>query len=157
MSNILGEAKIRYLLTVLLPSNSILTKLQVPELPKKPQGYDFLSEGNAVVGMAPLSVDDHVTKSGYETGTTYGRVSHIKHDCNLPGNSSLTSEYVVVGHKGRLFASKGDSGAFVLNGHGKLAGLLIAGQEELGTAYVTPIMEVIQDIQEVTGHEVTLP
>ena len=116
----------------------------------------FLSEGNAVVDVAQLGMDDYVIKTGYSSGTTYGRLSHIKHDWNLPGNGSLTSEYVVVSHKGRPFAFKGDSGAFVLNQYGKLAGLLVAGQEELGTAYVTPIIEVIPDIQEVTGHEVAL-
>jgi hypothetical protein len=104
-----------------------------------------------------LSIGDYVIKTGYSSGTTYGIVSHIKHDCALSGNSSLTSEYVVVGLVGSPFASKGDSGAFVLNGHGKLAGLLIAGQDLLGTTYVTPITEVIRDIQEVTGHKVTLP
>jgi len=130
---------------------------KVPELPRKPRGFEFLSEGNAVVDVAPLSVGDNVIKSGYSSGMTYGSVSHIKYDCNVPGNSSPTSEYVVVGNKGRPFAFRGDSGAFVLNGHGKLVGLLIAGQEELGTAYVTPIMEVAWDILDVTGHGVTLP
>jgi hypothetical protein len=157
MSGILGKVKTRYVPPVLLPSSSIPTELQVPELPRKPRGFEFLSEGNAVVDVAPLSIDDNVIKSGYSSGTTYGRVSHIKHDCNVPGNSLPTSEYVVVGNKGRPFAFRGDSGAFVLNGHGKLVGLLIAGQEELGTAYVTPITEVAQDILDVTGHGVTLP
>lgn len=88
---------------------------------------------------------------------TYGRVSHIKHDCKLDGNDSVTSEYVVVGQKLMSFAQRGDSGAFVLNGRGRLVGLLIAGQEELNTAYVTPIEEVMRDIQDVTGQKVTLP
>ncbi|KAI9861192.1 MAG: hypothetical protein M1813_005365 [Trichoglossum hirsutum] len=130
---------------------------RVPQLPRKPWEFEYLSEGNAVVDVAPLSMDDNVIKSGYSSGTTYGRVSHIKHDCNVPGNSLPTSEYVVVGNKGRPFAFQGDSGAFVLDGHGRLVGLLIAGQEELGTVYVTPITEVAQDILDVTGHEVTLP
>jgi hypothetical protein len=157
MSNIPGKVTIRYVLTILLLSNTILTELQVPEFLKKPQGYELLSGGSAVIDVAPLGLDDHVIKSGHMSDTTFGRVSHIKHDCDLHGNSSLTSEYVVVGHKGRPFAFEGDSGAFVVNGHGKLVGLLIAGEEKLGTSYVTPIMEVMRDIQEVTGLEVTLP
>jgi hypothetical protein len=157
MSSILGEVRTRYVLPVLLASGSILTELQVPGLERKPPGYEALSEGGAVVGVDQLSMDDYVVKAGYLSGTTYGRHSHIKHDCNLPGNSSLTSEFVVVGHKGRPFALKGDSGAFVLNSYGKLVGLLIAGQEELNTAYVTPMTEVMRDIQQVTGHQVTLP
>ncbi|KAI9860889.1 MAG: hypothetical protein M1813_005567 [Trichoglossum hirsutum] len=130
---------------------------KVPELERAPPGYQVLSEGDAVVGVAQLSMDDYVVKAGYSSGTTYGWFSHIKHDCNLPGNSSLTSEYVIAGHKGRPFALRGDSGAFVLNRHGNLAGLLIAGHEELGIAYVTPMTEVMRDIQQVTGHQVTLP
>ncbi|KAI9762376.1 MAG: hypothetical protein M1840_001269 [Geoglossum simile] len=130
---------------------------KIPEFPGKPLGYDFLSERDVVSSMAPLTLDDHVVKAGSTSRTTYGRVSHIKHDCNIPGNGSITSEYVVVGQKGRPFAFQGDSGAFVVNGNGKLAGILIAGQDQLGTAYVTPITEVMRDIQEVTGHEVTLP
>jgi hypothetical protein len=110
-----------------------------------------------VVDIEPFNVDDLVVKSGSASGVSYGRFSHIKHDCNLPGNKSTTSERVIVGWKRMPFASKGDSGAFVLNSHGKLAGLLIAGQEDLGTAYVTPIQEVMQDIEEVTGCRVTLP
>ncbi|KAI9769452.1 MAG: hypothetical protein M1839_003666 [Geoglossum umbratile] len=120
---------------------------KVPELPGKKPGYTGLSEGDAVVGVAQLSMGDYVVKAGYSSGTTYGELSHIKHDCNLPGNSLPTSEYMVVGDKGRPFALKGDSGAFVLNKYGQLAGLLIAGQEELGTAFVTPMMEVLRDIQ----------
>ena len=157
MSRILGEVRTRYVLPVLLAPGSILTELQVPGLGGAPPGYHALSEGDAVVDVAELSMDDYVVKAGYSSGTTYGWFSHIKHDCNLPGNSSLTSEYVIVGHKGRPFALKGDSGAFVLNRRGGLAGLLIAGHKDLNTAYVTPITEVMQDIQQVTGHQVTLP
>jgi hypothetical protein len=155
MSNILDEVKIRYVLSILLLFNLILMELQVPKLRREPLGYEFLSEGNAVVNIAPLRLDDYIIKSGHIFGTTYGRVSHIKHDCDLLGNSSITSEYVMVGYKGRPFTSRGNSGAFVLNSYGELVGLLIVGQERLSMAYVTSITEVIRDIQEVTGHEVT--
>ncbi|KAI9759457.1 MAG: hypothetical protein M1840_003267, partial [Geoglossum simile] len=141
----------------LLLSDTLLTGWQVPQLYNKPQRYDYLVEENVVDSVAALSLDDRVAKAGYMSNVTYGRVSHIKHDCKLPGKSSNTSEYVVVGQEGRPFAFRGDSGAFVLNSSGDLAGLLIAGQEELGTSYVTPIEEVMRDMAEVTGHEVTLP
>ncbi|KAI9784443.1 MAG: hypothetical protein M1839_002099 [Geoglossum umbratile] len=130
---------------------------KVPEMMGEPLEYEFLSEGDAVVEVAELTLDDYVVKAGYATNTTYGTVSHIQHDCNIPGNSSTTSEYVVVGHKGKAFALGGDSGAFVLNSYGKLVGLLIAGHETLDAVLVTPITEVMQDIQQVTGHQVTLP
>ncbi|KAH0551620.1 hypothetical protein GP486_007161 [Trichoglossum hirsutum] len=132
---------------------------EVPKLPFNPYEYSRLSEGDRVARIAPLGIDDYVVKAGSKTNTTYGRISHIKHDCNLPGNESATttSEYVVVGLEGAAFGSKGDSGAFVLNSYGRLAGLLIAGQEALGTVYVTPIEEVMRDMEKVTGCLVTLP
>ncbi|KAH0558345.1 hypothetical protein GP486_004993 [Trichoglossum hirsutum] len=130
---------------------------EVPRLLFKPLEYSYLSEGNTVTEIAPLSIDEDVMKTGSKTSTTYGRISHIKHDCNIGGNGSTTSEYVVVGREGTLFAAKGDSGAFVLDRRGRLAGLLIAGEEALGTVYVTPIEEVMRDIEEVTGCSVTLP
>ena len=62
------------------------------------------------------------------------------------------------------FSSRGDSGSFVFDADGKLAGLLFAGSEpdfgqgaDLSHGYVIPIGAVIDDIEAMTGGKVSLP
>ena len=69
-----------------------------------------------------------------------------------------------LGDDAHHFSSRGDSGAFVLDADGKLAGLLFAGSEpvfgqgaDMRHGYAIPIGLVFEDIATMTGGKVSLP
>jgi hypothetical protein len=101
--------------------------------------------------VTELNTEDVMVKAGYKTNIIYGYFSHIKDDYNLPNSTLITSEHIYISHDGLLFAMKDDFRAFVLNQARVLIGLLITGNERAGMIYVTPMVEVLRDIQEVTG------
>ena len=105
---------------------------------------------------APLTIGDIVIKFGKSTGTTVGVVNGIKSDVKVPDSPVLTREYTVVGLHGRMFADRGDSGAFVVKADGVLVGMVIAGSLDSNLTYVTPIEAVFEDIAAQTGWEVLL-
>jgi hypothetical protein len=77
-----------------------------------------------------------VFKLGRKSGYTVGRVNGIKtlilrrRDEHSPGKptETVTEDYTIVSEKDEAtFSETGDSGAFILDGEGRLVGLLFAG------------------------------
>lgn len=107
-----------------------------------------------------------VYKMGRTSGMTFGKYSHIEshvemelwvNDENKKPLKRITSEYVFVPLKrdGEEFSREGDSGSWVVDKSGKLAGL-IWGSNALQGSYVTSIADVIVDIEKQTKMEVSL-
>lgn len=109
-------------------------------------------------------------KIGRTTALTVGRYSHLDSAVNmkLPFNSSHTKgneapirfslEHTFVidgGIPGQLFSAGGDSGSWVFDRSGSLAGM-IWGSSAAKATYVTPIGLIIADIEERTGMSVQL-
>ncbi len=114
-----------------------------------PSPESFISE------ICQLRLGDEAMKIGRSTGFTVGTFSYIKSVCRIPGLNCETSEWCFVGDGGH-FADRGDSGSFVLRQDGALGGLLFSGSSE-GHAYVTPIQDVIEDIEQRLECTVKLP
>lgn len=79
-------------------------------------------------------------------------------------NGKVWSAYDIVSANSKDFSMGGDSGSFVLDSDGQLAGLLFAGSEplvgheaDLRHGYVIPIGSVIDNIEAMTGGKVSLP
>ena len=100
-----------------------------------------------------------VVKGGAETGWTRGRVNEIKSGINLLGGPpGGTTEYCVMsGSRSGPFGIKGDSGAWVLRPGGALVGMFIGGNKAGSWSYVTPILDVIKDIEKTLSCSVELP
>jgi hypothetical protein len=106
-----------------------------------------------------------VFKLGRKTGHTVGRLNGIdtlklstkKADGTgkLVEVESVTEEYAIIPVDQVHFSEPGDSGAFILDGHGRLVGLLFAGAN--GDSNATSISkfigveELFEDIKQQTG------
>ncbi len=109
-----------------------------------------------------LDFDKHEHKRfvqiGKRSGVTFGTVNRIRTDVRakeLPGQ--IMREIIVVGDRGNQFCNPGDSGAWVFDQYGALAGMSYGGEDtgDLG-AFVTPIDEVAASILELTGCEMRI-
>lgn len=99
-----------------------------------------------------------VFKGGSKTAWTQGTFNEIKSGVNMPGGpEGGTTEWCIVGSDGRRFSEEGDSGAWVLAVNADLAGILIGGPTTTHCSYVTPIHEVIKDVEASLGCSVSLP
>lgn len=100
-------------------------------------------------------------KWGRSTGYTTGTLNSIKSLVRLPGTDGLSTEWCFIGRDGRSFSCRGDSGSFVVSRDGELGGIVIGGSERgpggFILAYVTPITEVLDDIEEQLGCSVRFP
>lgn len=86
-----------------------------------------------------------------------GFYSHIKSDCQLPGQGGPTREHAFVGeHPLTTFAAGGDSGGLVLSKDLKVVGMLIGGNPPSGHGYVTAIADIAADVKARTGHSLKL-
>lgn len=105
-------------------------------------------------------------KIGRTTGLTVGKYSHIEsHVCvslepnNLDQTPAIrdTDEKVIVRDPSWgsqiSFSSPGDSGAWVIDDDGYLAGL-IWGMNGIGACYYTPITDVVANIEKQNGFKV---
>lgn len=108
--------------------------------------------------METCDIDDEakVYKFGRATQSTEGHFSHLQSEVKLPDSPHKTTEKVSIatGSHGNGFGTKGDSGAWVLDREGRLGGLLIAGNPQIGLVYVTPIGVVFADIEARLGCKV---
>lgn len=86
-------------------------------------------------------------------------MNEIRSQVKLPGGPpGGTSEWCYVGEdEVHSFSRQGDSGAWVTNIIGFLGGLLVGSHTAGGWGYVTPIQDVIEDIEGSLGCEVVLP
>ncbi len=106
-------------------------------------------------------------KIGRSTGITTGEYHGIKSllRTEMPSNHleekpppRITNEHVIISNKDEPFSEDGDSGAWVLNRHGDLVGMIwgAANDREQKYCYFTPIAVLKKDIEEQTGMEVEL-
>lgn len=118
--------------------------LQVKSIPNI-----FDSDTGRVTETCEFDDEAKVYKFGRATLSTEGRFSHIQSEVKLPDSPHKTTEkvFIATGSHGKCFGTNGDSGAWVLDKDGKLGGLLIAGNPQMGLVYVTPIGVVFADIE----------
>ena len=117
------------------------------------------------ISAIPLYSGLEVFKVARTTGLTVGtidrlasyvkviRQSNIKHQAPIRTTLEL---HAVRGGYNRLFNKAGDSGAWILDIFGHLAGLLWGGCEKSNHGYFTPIQLVIDDIEKYSGKKVEI-
>ena len=105
----------------------------------------------ATGNIASLSADMRVLKVGRSTGLTFGTVSGIKAKVQVPGFPYPTAEWTVVGDYDQPFARKGDIGSSVWDEDGNLLGLIWECCPMEGSAFVTPISEILDSLKRITG------
>ncbi|KAJ5138430.1 uncharacterized protein N7515_003278 [Penicillium bovifimosum] len=97
-------------------------------------------------------------KSGRSSQITFGTYSELK--CvmftQVRGDDGQivivpTWEHQIASNRKGDFAEKGDSGSWVFNLQGELVGMLKAGDEAYGTGTMTPMVDIFDDIQSLTG------
>ena len=108
--------------------------------------------------------------AGRTTGLTMGRYSHLDSAVSLPlpfnskhkpGDEAPvrnTYEHLIViegGQPGQFFSRSGDSGSWVFDSLGSLAGM-IWGSSAAGATYFTPIGLIVADIEKRSGRKVEL-
>lgn len=110
--------------------------------------------------LKTLTGGETLYKVGATTGLTIGRFSKYKDGVKLDHDKHISSgpscEAALIGCPERLaggpvFADRGDSGAAVWDGSGRLVGLVFTGHAprqagKQALAYVTPIEDVFEDI-----------
>ncbi|OAL72647.1 hypothetical protein A7D00_3649 [Trichophyton violaceum] len=116
-----------------------------------PAGHRYAPHpGTKVRQFDNVHEDDWVVKLGRSTLTS-GIINGMKRVEWYP--NSVTEEIEVMSHYADI-AVDGDSGAFVVNEHGHLVGLLIAVAKEstsFNTAYITPFDAIQAHIKEMTN------
>ena len=115
--------------------------------------------------VIPLYSGLEVFKVARTTGLTVGTIDRLasyvrvirqpnnKHQAPIRTTLEL---YAVRGAYNKLFNKAGDSGAWILDHLGGLAGLLWGGCEKSNHGYFTPIQLVIDDIEKYTGKKVEI-
>lgn len=100
-----------------------------------------------------------VNKGGAASGWSRGHINEIRSQVRFPGGPPEgTTECCAVGtDRSYPFSSNGDSGAWVTSIIGFLGGLLVGCHTAGGWGYVTPIQDVMEDIESSLGCEVVLP
>lgn len=117
-----------------------------------------IPEQHVVQHFGKLKEENHVVHLGVRLGPSSGRFSYIKSNVKWPElRGEYTEERVITGLHNGDFATKGDSGAFVLGHDGSLVGILIGGPDGGGHGYVTPIEVILADILARTGYTAELP
>ncbi|KAF8472265.1 hypothetical protein DFH94DRAFT_767632 [Russula ochroleuca] len=145
----------------------VLTTMMHPN-PKNPRSFVF--PGNRLLSLRGTIPDNEmrkptmydrndercimVIKSGRSTGVTVGRASNIFSYTRIAsGNiTGVSKEWAILpfDNKSGPFSGKGDSGAAVVDGRGRIGGLLTGGAGPTETpdiTYVTPISFVMNIIR----------
>lgn len=94
-----------------------------------------------------------VIKNGSATGTTIGRANGIKSFVrqHFPdGNHETSMEWAILGHRlwSRGFSAPGDSGAIIVDGKGRIGGLLTGGSgrtDSTDVTYATPFYWLLEE------------
>jgi hypothetical protein len=97
-----------------------------------------------------------VIKNGSATGVTIGRANSIMsfvREYFDDGSDQTSKEWAVLSYdkKSGVFSAPGDSGAVVVDGQGRIGGLLTRGTrgltDSLDVTYVTPISFLLKSIK----------
>ena len=90
-----------------------------------------------------------VQKVGRITGFTAGNTDGLS-EANFGGGAPSSLEVTAVNLISG-FAENGDSGAWILNEQGQVLGMIIGGYEKGFTAFYTPIILMLEDMEKLTG------
>jgi hypothetical protein len=99
-----------------------------------------------------------VVKNGKTTGVTIGRLTGIESvireydEFGLTGTGKRTSLVYSESHKDGLFSAPGDSGSIVVDGEGRLVGLLTGGSgtvESTDVTYIVPYFYLEESVMKV--------
>ncbi|KAH9044292.1 hypothetical protein EDB85DRAFT_2284617 [Lactarius pseudohatsudake] len=132
-----NPASFKYPLGGLLPVQGVIAEDEL----RRPQMHDVDGE--------PCSM---VIKNGSATGTTIGRANGIKSFVrqHFPdGNHETSMEWAILGHGlwSRGFSAPGDSGAIIVDGKGRIGGLLTGGSgrtDSTDVTYATPFYWLLE-------------
>ncbi|KAL1983245.1 hypothetical protein VTN96DRAFT_343 [Rasamsonia emersonii] len=136
-----------------VPHNSLMTWYEGIEI-------NEWSASNSLMGL-------QVSKKGRTTGWTDGTVNAIKTDLRLTTEEQhpkvnvygkpISAWAIPTSSKATTaFASRGDSGSFIVEISGKIIGLLFGASYD-GTAYFIPFNVVVADIEKVTRAKIINP
>ncbi|KAH9033043.1 hypothetical protein EDB84DRAFT_1270390 [Lactarius hengduanensis] len=133
-----NRASFQYPLGGLLPVQGVIAEDEL----RRPQTHDADGE--------PCSM---VIKNGSATGTTIGRANGIKSFVrqHFPdGNHETSMEWAILGHglSSRGFSAPGDSGAIIVDGKGRIGGLLTGGSgrtDSTDVTYATPFYWLLEE------------
>ncbi|KAK6358936.1 hypothetical protein TWF696_000110 [Orbilia brochopaga] len=97
-----------------------------------------------------------VLKNGIKTKLTVGRANGIFSivcDYFKDGTDQTTREWSILANDGVKFSARGDSGAVVVDGRGRIGGLLTGGTgklnlDALDVSYATPFFWLMKSIKE---------
>lgn len=118
----------------------------------------FRADADHVEQVCQIEDGKTFSKFGRTTGFTNGRWSFIDSHIAWDDSPHVTTEHVFCSTDGfgTRFSSPGDSGAWVFNSKGHLAGMIIGGHMQNPWCYVTPISVIFEDIEVRLGCKVTL-
>jgi hypothetical protein len=134
----LADNTFKYPIDRLLPVQGVITEDEL----RRPQMQD--ADGEPCL---------FVIKRGCTTGTTIGRATGIKSFVReyLPDGTHRTSmEWAILGYdqKSRAFSAPGDSGAIIVDGEGRMGGLLTGGtgkMDDTDITYGTPFYWLLEE------------
>ena len=127
------------------------------EFPSSDELSYKLSVDSAMSKFGVLKLSSWVAKNGRSTGVTSGWVHTVGRDVNWE-NGMVTIEAEIKGNY-RDFADHCDSGSFIHDEEGDLVGMLI-GQDfynnDFNSGFVSRIQDIIRDVKERTGGDLSL-
>ena len=102
-----------------------------------------------------------VIKRGSTTGLTIGRANDVyscARDCSNDGDTKISKEWTILSFDSKpgTFSKKGDLGSIIVDGSGRIGGLLAGGAGAASfpdLAYTTPINFLLKRMQEKGIHE----
>ncbi|OBT51236.1 hypothetical protein VE04_08530 [Pseudogymnoascus sp. 24MN13] len=116
-----------------------------------------IQKGDTVCGTNNINKRTWYGKVGRTTECTAGEHSLIRTNMKWDDIGLISDEYEFRSlDSGKKFADGGDSGSLVFNLKGEWVGMLFAANTSTECGYVTPVHELIKDIEETTGGTITL-
>ncbi|OAF57723.1 hypothetical protein VC83_05630 [Pseudogymnoascus destructans] len=113
-------------------------------------------EGETVSGTNTIIANTWYGKVGRTSKCTAAEFNGIQRNISW-GNGLFSDEYECKSlHSGEQFARGGDSGSLVFNLDKEWVGMLFAAEKSTECGFVTPVYELIKDIEETTGGTITL-
>ncbi|EGD87452.1 hypothetical protein H112_05996 [Trichophyton rubrum D6] len=142
----------------LITSPSTFRPNKLPPSPSKQDTFSLslcgafaMNPDSWVMSFGDVELGDWVSKYGRTSGTTYGKINHLRREVRWP-SGERTYEMEVISPNGE-FSRPGDSGSMVVNSRGEFVGLVLATDSStpFGVTYITPISHILRDINRMTG------